>query len=700
MKKSLFFGLAALLAAGLSSCSNDEPAMIDRNTPLEEDMTYFANIDIQSADVMSRATDPQEVTDTDGRIDGSYQYSPDEDPGFNKGTTQENEVKTIFLIFYDKDGNRVSTTQVRKDNGTQTDGRNDSENSLYKGVVQIDVKHGQLPPAYVMCFINPITSMNFDINPSFATLDALQQTTRPRIIDDNGFFAMSKSVYYGVNRAREDYDPEKNYTEADYEKIIATPIAKGQLFTTYQEAKDALDADGGNNNAAMIDIYVERYAAKVNFEVLTDASQDIVMDGQEGLDAATYRLKFVPEYWAVNAYENETYICKSFLDEALTKDMTYQVMNDALGGSKAWKWNNPDLHRCYWAQTPGYYKANYPRVADDILDNRTEEDAMGGFGLGYYSYNEMVANSGKGVTNKARAIPGETALERCIYARENTTAGKALKAAYEDPMASPKAAVASVVLVGHYTVNGEPLTSDEEVFFVSGNSTNGYTFYKGEEDMIKYFVNTTVRFAKNSTGTETFYNYGIEGFGFSDTEYMKYFNVEHPSEAVRKLDASNPAVVDSRFVTIQLNREEVFGPDAKTLYAYLDGRYQAVTEANFDKVNQQMYFQAGTVQGFKGGKAYYTIPIKHLGFYRDGNDNKGKMGTEKNFDWTKVMSGDFGLVRNHFYSIEVSTIQGLGNGIPDFDDPIVPPTDPEEYFIGARIVVLNWAVVPKQTVTL
>ena len=114
-----------------------------------------------------------------------------------------------------------------------------------------------------------------------------------------------------------------------------------------------------------------------------------------------------------------------------------------------------------------------------------------------------------------------------------------------------------------------------------------------------------------------------------------------------------------------------------------------------------MYFQAGTVQGFKGGKAYFTIPIKHLGFYRSTNtDNAGKMGTEKNFNWEKVQSGDFGLVRNHIYTIEVSTIKGLGNGIPNFDDPIVPPTDPEEYFIGARIIVLNWAVVPTQRVEL
>lgn len=113
-----------------------------------------------------------------------------------------------------------------------------------------------------------------------------------------------------------------------------------------------------------------------------------------------------------------------------------------------------------------------------------------------------------------------------------------------------------------------------------------------------------------------------------------------------------------------------------------------------------MLYAAGTVQGFKGGKAYFTIPIKHLGFYRTDNKNKGKNANDKDFDWTAVQSGDFGLVRNHIYSIIVDNINGLGNGIPDPTVPIVPPTDPEEYFIGARVIVLNWAVVPAQHVTL
>ena len=170
-------------------------------------------------------------------------------------------------------------------------------------------------------------------------------------------------------------------------------------------------------------------------------------------------------------------------------------------------------------------------------------------------------------------------------------------------------------------------------------------------------------------------------------------------------DDDTGMLIDSRFVTIQLNKDKFFDgngwrDDAPVLYAYYNGKYQAVSPENFVEINREMLYEAGTVQGFSGGKAYFTIPIKHLGYYRTNNPNRKLNANDKLFDWEKVQSGDFGLVRNHIYTIEVEKIEGLGNGIPRPGDPIVPPTDPEEYFIGARVIVLNWAVVPKQSVNL
>ena len=661
MKKSIFFGMAALLAAGLTSCSNDE-VISDLSKPLEKDQSFFVNVDINSTDALTRADEANGLAD----------YNPNDEPKFDQGTAVENQVKTIFLIFYDEDGNRVSTTQVRKSNLDSIKGRNPSEQSLYKGVVQIDVKHGSKKPASVMCFINPISGQNFEINPEFETLDKLEHATRPRIIADDNSFAMSKSMYYRKNGNR-------------YEKVVATPIEEGQLFEKLSEAQTALEEDINHNSASMVDIYVERYAVKVNFNLAQNASKVIKVDNEN--------LEFVPEYWAVNAYESNTYVTKSFYTNDFQTSLTYEDLDDAFKSSisgKSWFWNSPDHHRCYWAQSPAYYEASYPRVADDILDKQMTF-AAGGYALGYYSYNEMKDNADGSLAAKARDLQKDGDRLNAIYARENTVSGDALKAAYENPLASPKAAIASAVLVGYYKVNGQKL-GDNEIFYVMGNAVNGYSYFR-EDDMLTYFVNTTLHFATNKAGTQSFFRYGVGGGEWTNRDYKKYFKIQHPDMAAR-----NGLVIDSRFVTIQLNDQEI--DDNEPLYALLNGEWTQVTRDNIIEVNQQLLLQAGTAQGFLGGKAYYTIPIQHLGFYRDDNPNEGINANSKEFNWNGVKTGDFGLVRNHVYTIAVDQIAGLGNGIPDPDHPIVPPTDPNEYFIGARIVVLNWAVVPQQNVTL
>lgn len=704
MKKSIFFGLSALLTLGAVSCSKDD-LVPGSSQPLDTDQSFFVNVNVGTTDAMTRA-----IADDPFDYDN---YDPSTDPAFNKGTDQENKVRTIFFIFYDEDENRVATTQIRRDNNGNfsnasfsevTVGRSDSENSLFKGVVQIDIKHGSKKPASVMCFINPITSQNFDINPSFATLTELQKTTRPRIIDDNDYFAMSKSVYFG--------DPNNEYSmQADengsavFEKVITTPIDENsQLFNTFEEAKKELDNDTQNNSKKIVDIYVERYAAKVQFTIENNASKEIDVD--------RHKLQFIPEYWAVNAYEEETYICKSFMDPSGSRDLKYDELNMALidTNNEPWKWNNPQFHRSYWAQSPAYYAANYPRVADDILDGPMSTAHAGGFALGYYSYNDMVYHSSekapyKEIARKARNFQDPEDKNRPIYARENTVQGAALYEAYKNAFASPKAAIPSIVVVGHYTVDGNPIDEDD-TFYVMGNKVNGYTFFEQDDDnpsdadMLTYFMNTTIPFYINDRGLP-FFQYGIDGFKFLNNDYRKYFKISHPDQGARHYQLSDEEglVIDSRFVTVQLDTKALEDDDV-ILYAYINGEYIKTTPENYDYINQQMLYAAGTAQGFQGGKAYYTIPIKHLGYYRTDNYNKDKSPNDKTFDWSRVKSGDYGLVRNHIYSIVVDEISGLGNGIPNPDDPIVPPTDPEEYFIGARVIILNWAVVPTQHETL
>lgn len=76
----------------------------------------------------------------------------------------------------------------------------------------------------------------------------------------------------------------------------------------------------------------------------------------------------------------------------------------------------------------------------------------------------------------------------------------------------------------------------------------------------------------------------------------------------------------------------------------------------------------------KGGKAYYYVPIKHLG-------NPGEVA-------------EYGIVRNHFYKITLSGIKGFGTPVYNPDQvvkPVVPTYD--DTYLAARVQVLQWRVV-------
>lgn len=80
------------------------------------------------------------------------------------------------------------------------------------------------------------------------------------------------------------------------------------------------------------------------------------------------------------------------------------------------------------------------------------------------------------------------------------------------------------------------------------------------------------------------------------------------------------------------------------------------------------------------GKAYYYVPIKHLG--------------------TTGNLGEYGVVRNHFYKINLTGLTGFGTPVynPAKEiDPTVPSYD--NTYLAARIKVLQWRIV-KQDVNL
>ena len=76
-----------------------------------------------------------------------------------------------------------------------------------------------------------------------------------------------------------------------------------------------------------------------------------------------------------------------------------------------------------------------------------------------------------------------------------------------------------------------------------------------------------------------------------------------------------------------------------------------------------------------GGKTYYYTPIKHL----------GKSGSV----------AEYGVVRNHSYQVEITSIKGFGTPVYNPDTETIAPTLPsdDQTYLAAKISVLSWRVV-------
>ena len=73
------------------------------------------------------------------------------------------------------------------------------------------------------------------------------------------------------------------------------------------------------------------------------------------------------------------------------------------------------------------------------------------------------------------------------------------------------------------------------------------------------------------------------------------------------------------------------------------------------------------------GLLYYCVPVEHL---------VAKASSPE--------VGMYGMVRNHWYDITLDAIKGLGTGIYDPTEPIVPGDKTPDWYLAAKINVNAW----------
>lgn len=308
MNKINYLGLAAIAAFGLASCSSDEPGNGSNNGAAKGEQ-YMA-VTIRTAGM--NGTRAAELGDPEF-----------EDPaaGSNEGTVTADN---LYFYFFDADGNpfqlaaanvqgTVATNVVRplKINTGNTNGA-DPESVQAVLVLGKGVGEGYVgnTPAQMLCVANPVAS-NLDAYANKPLSQVLELPTSNTGLPVLNNFVMTSSTYVDGGK-----------------KVIATDVT-GKIATT-PEAAEANPAT----------IYLERLAVKVRAHGLGDftpeyrnADGDIVENYQYKVNNEEVDLQVSLDGWR--------------LINISTKSLAFK--NVAVDGNYFAGWNNPDLHRCYWA---------------------------------------------------------------------------------------------------------------------------------------------------------------------------------------------------------------------------------------------------------------------------------------------------------------------------------------------------------------
>lgn len=668
MKKiNYYLGALALASLSLGACSSDKLAGEEPNGPdTKTERTVYVNIAVHGDAAGSRAS-------------ASNGNPEDNATDFGDPVGNEGKVNSCYLVFYDGTGNVVGEiAQVNGSFESVAVGNGTVESRLQK-VVPVTLQAGQENPTQVMCYINPANPSDLQ-NP----LATVQTITRDAVtIPGTGgnLFPMSNSVYYDATNGLK----------------MAVKIPAESVFTTQEAAQAALTATNPTN---IIDIYVERYAAKLTMQGIATPTEYITATTSDAaLGAATeveVELNFTVDGWALNGEAKNTFAVKSFREastdgQILPNNYTFTGLNAEInpnGGD--WTWNNANFHRSYWACSPVYFQAEYPEVLSDYdptVMNQT-----------FLSYNDVI--NGKGF--KA----DDTAPH---YFKETTVGTHGLQSA------NPNAAVASVIIVGHYsvTVNGTPTPEPTFYTYVRGTNGNPTVYFEGTGNdaasavagglsMQKRFLWQTTVLYKNTAAEGAAPNYVRMSAGVLDDLHAMVgaTRIERPTDAV--LGETKMA---SRALTLQLTGDNLTGifindnGTPKQIVADNTENFDEATQVKLTRANQILWQNVGSCNKYEAGAGFFNIPVKHLGYYRQSNNTTAATNAAT-IEVADASVGDFGMVRNHSYQINVTKIEGLAEGIGDKANPIIPPADTKDVYMAYRINVLRWAIVPVQNVEL
>lgn len=228
----------------------------------------------------------------------------------------------------------------------------------------------------------------------------------------------------------------------------------------------------------------------------------------------------------------------------------------------------------------------------------------------------------------------------------------------------------------NHNFNDYKATHDGIVYTLPNTPTTATTNIYNN-DLTKFLVTATLKY-KDGAGTwhnaEICKYQGVEYLGIDAlkeaiaTTFNTYYTYDgsdytpiQASDVTFKTAVAGITVKDYQVIPVLDDSKTYYKKDASSPTGYT-----ALTTENISTYPAEVR---------KDGKAYYYIPIRHL----------GAATTDPAY---------YGVVRNHWYKVKVNSLKGFGTPVYDDTKTIIPtiPDDSNTY-LAAQINVLQWRVV-------
>lgn len=650
MKMNKFF-MGILGALALTACSSEEVIPDQKPLPGEGEPRYMS-VSIRNANPGTRA-------EGDGK-------------DFEAGFSSENDVKNIRFYFFDADGKAAPVkyegqnyydciakdkNDPEEDPGQITPGNPGSDmpnvEKILNAVIVINSKtnEGDRNSIKQMVAVVNYTNLgtaNRDLDDLMSIISS-EENMRVGMFTDEGFVMTSSSFY-------------------DEEYGCAVEIKDTDIKSTEELAKQN-----------PVDVYVERVVAKVRVKTnwtntKMDAPVTVTMDGKSYQAiplSSNINGNTTPIYTTNNGTERVYVIFKNW-NLWWTAEQTYLFKNVGNWDLK-WNWNDPAYHRSYWAKNPANtklsryphthadkeiitssvtdkaYEDNYQAYSAYCLENAADDPNNDGFKLDY--------NPAKETSNRTLVY-----LSAVLVTVKDGIATPLSLAEWAGYKYTEESVIAAMFQPNQNVVY---FRSDEPIKSSSGSTENpdGSTMTEGTATykMIPLTIDNVKLVSGLGSGNA---NEEIE----NSERYLSYVNVN--TEGL--FDAKDGIVVQ---------KDKLYKKEGDKFVAY-EGEIEDV----IDEVNNLLE-SIGGAKVWRDGNTYYYHDLHHLAPNSEDYNTKGR----------------YGVVRNHIYEVEINSVFGLGTPVltpidgedNEFWEDITPQQPkPDAYYLGARINILSWRVVP------